>query len=475
MTWTNLFLAAGLFFSVSPGLAQTLYVVDASGGAGSSFKDLSKAVAVVPSGSFLYVRAGDYKPFHVRNKALHIRGEGVGKTRILLDENSGNVTVERLKGGEVFTFEDLSIEPGFYWGIPSQSPPAPRAPYLVLRLGTFFLRNVSIIKFNKGQYKGNQWVGAMAHGKGIVEVESAFLHGFNFHVDCEVAQRAYDSPLIPLPAGLFCRRSFLDLRGGEIYGADSRAFQSSFPIRSSGTPGLHLYMSNAVTCGTFIEGGHGSFSPPPSGVSPNVPVGNGGPGILLEAKSLLLLDGGAVRGGGKGHWQTYPFAPMHCGKDGPGLEIRKGCLVRSRAAKVEGGMGVGPPPGPVWTGKGVYRVFPGPVKRPALEWNLEIPSPDRGKVLFVRAPAGSSILLLASPRPNWIPLGPLSLFGTLYLDPAGLFTVGMVKVPSSGTWELPLGHPARAGIIGPWFLQAIRAPEGKHTITSNLVELVFWP
>ena len=476
MVRSFLFTAGVLLLFSGSGGSQTRFVVDASGGAGSHFKDLPKAVASVPSGSFLYIRPGNYRPFHVSLKALHLRGAGPGKTRILLDENSGNVTIEKLRRGEVFVLEDLSIEPGFYDYIPFllPNPPAPSSPYLFLRFGCFILRNVEIRGFRRGPYKGNQWNNNVRQGRGLVQAEWCYLHAKGLVVWCGAEQRPTDHPSVPLPAGLACVYSYLDLVGGKISGTQSYSPQSASRIRSSGAPGLLLLGSMAELFDPRIVGGGGSFSTYGLNRNSKVPPGNGGPGILLDWKSLALLEGGLVRGGIRGQWQIHPFAALHLGSNGPGLEVRKDSLVRSRGTKVEGGRYLPSSPGPVWTGKGVYKVFKGPVKRPALEWVRESSFPDKGKLLL-HAPPGSLVLLLASPRPDWIPLGPLGLFGTLYLDPAAFFPLGAVKVPGNGIWALPMGHPRGLGIVGPWFLQAVRLPEGNQTITSNPVEVVFWP
>ncbi|MCA9205516.1 MAG: hypothetical protein KDA59_20830 [Planctomycetales bacterium] len=54
--------------------AQT-YVVDAQGGPGSSFTDLPAAVAAVPDGAVLLVRAGNYSSFTIQQKGLTVLGD----------------------------------------------------------------------------------------------------------------------------------------------------------------------------------------------------------------------------------------------------------------------------------------------------------------------------------------------------------------------------------------------------------------
>tara|TARA_R110002096_G_scaffold79217_8_gene186144 strand:+ start:2571 stop:3779 length:1209 start_codon:yes stop_codon:yes gene_type:complete len=57
--------------SVSPALAQQ-FVVDGNGGPSAHFTDITAAVAAVPDGSTLLVRAGVYAPVLIANKAITI-------------------------------------------------------------------------------------------------------------------------------------------------------------------------------------------------------------------------------------------------------------------------------------------------------------------------------------------------------------------------------------------------------------------
>ena len=57
------------------GIAQT-FIVDAAGGTGSQFTSIAAAVAAVPSGAVLQVRAGIYAPFSIVGKGVSILGLG---------------------------------------------------------------------------------------------------------------------------------------------------------------------------------------------------------------------------------------------------------------------------------------------------------------------------------------------------------------------------------------------------------------
>ncbi|MCA8972154.1 MAG: hypothetical protein KDC95_20370 [Planctomycetes bacterium] len=82
------FTCFALCISVGEATSQT-FVVDAAGGPGSQYRDLPAAIAAVPAGSTLVVRAGKYSPFTVK-KSLNILGvdsqtvsiEGLGAAQI---------------------------------------------------------------------------------------------------------------------------------------------------------------------------------------------------------------------------------------------------------------------------------------------------------------------------------------------------------------------------------------------------------
>ncbi len=57
-------------------LPAQVFIVDAANGAGAHFTDLLAAVATVPDGATLRVRAGVYTPFTLSAKGLRILGEG---------------------------------------------------------------------------------------------------------------------------------------------------------------------------------------------------------------------------------------------------------------------------------------------------------------------------------------------------------------------------------------------------------------
>lgn len=66
--------AAAILVGLAGQLSAQVYVVDAAGGAGSSFTQIAAAVAAVPTGSVLEVRPGIYTPFTISGKSVAILG-----------------------------------------------------------------------------------------------------------------------------------------------------------------------------------------------------------------------------------------------------------------------------------------------------------------------------------------------------------------------------------------------------------------
>lgn len=61
--------------AATAGLGAQTFIVDAANGPGTHFTNLTIAVASVPDGSVLVVRAGGYGPFGIQGKALTVLGE----------------------------------------------------------------------------------------------------------------------------------------------------------------------------------------------------------------------------------------------------------------------------------------------------------------------------------------------------------------------------------------------------------------
>jgi len=93
-------------------LLPTIWIVDASNGAGTNFTDLPPAVAAAASGDTIIVRAGSYTAFTVTGKALTIRGAGASTTLVqLLGSPTGDTRIDNVPAGTVFYLGGLKFAP----------------------------------------------------------------------------------------------------------------------------------------------------------------------------------------------------------------------------------------------------------------------------------------------------------------------------------------------------------------------------
>lgn len=109
---SSLLLLATALAPASPTAQRPVFVVDASGGAGSHFIDLPAAVAAVPDGSVLIVRPGTYTPFSVSGKGLSIVGEDA-KLVILSD---GQLSIGGTNPSQTFLLKNLTLTAQLGWG-----------------------------------------------------------------------------------------------------------------------------------------------------------------------------------------------------------------------------------------------------------------------------------------------------------------------------------------------------------------------
>jgi hypothetical protein len=90
--------------------AQT-YVVDAAGGPGSQFTSIATAVASVPDGATLQVRAGSYTPFQVVGKSLRVLCE---PGTFVYQFHGSSVGVSNLTAAQSVVIQGLNVSAG--WG-----------------------------------------------------------------------------------------------------------------------------------------------------------------------------------------------------------------------------------------------------------------------------------------------------------------------------------------------------------------------
>jgi hypothetical protein len=88
-----------------PGLVAQTFVVDAANGPGTHFAEIAAAVAAVPDGAVLIVRAGDYLGFIISGKGLTIIGEAGAR--------AGAFTISNTAPTQRVIIRDVAFRPSF--------------------------------------------------------------------------------------------------------------------------------------------------------------------------------------------------------------------------------------------------------------------------------------------------------------------------------------------------------------------------
>ncbi len=443
-----------LFCCVQVISAQTVFIVDAAGGPGFRFRDLPQAVGRAPSGSCLMVRAGSYSPFRVRGKTFRIEGAGPGKTVIQITSPGQVVSIWGIPKGETFIMEDLDIQ--------VSATSATLAPYLEIQGGRCFLGNVRVRSTGQFFYLGPQ---PGPHGQAEVVVAQAELLALKFQVTAG-ALVYLNLPTGGLPFGLHALQSRLQFTDCKILGASG----GGVDVQKNGTAALHLERSILDLSGGVVRGGWGGTGSKSRYSRP----GDGGPAIHLEKGSLALGEGCYVEGGCNGCYQLG-FGGWKVGSPGVGVLVDSKSGADFHGSTVLGGYSRpwGQNRAAAWAGPGIFKSRPGPVHRPRLTVTHHGPA-GRENRLEAKGVPGRLHVLLAGPRPAWIPLGPLGFPGTLQVDP-GDFLVLPFRLSSKGTWSLDLPGITASSLPGPFWLQVFMAPEGDQVVSSNAVPLLLWP
>ena len=368
--------------------AQRVYVVDAAGGSGAAFRDLPKAVAFVPSGSFLLVRPGAYRPFQVSGKALRIVGSGPGKTEIQLNPTTLPLSVRKVPKGDVFVMADMDVRivPAFPYFVP--------APYVKIQEGRFFFENFRIV--------GKRWgYGSLsapkAHGSGCLEASRVELLAYRFEISAG-AGWAMLNPAGVLPAGLYVKDSRIQLTDCGIFGP----MGGTVDAYKNGQPGILLISSVLDLFDCDVRGGSGGDGTKSWGFTP----GNGAPGIDLRSGSLVLGQGGMVYGGGAGAYQAG-LGKWKYGWPASAVYVGAGTAARFKGSKVLGGRYANPPfnRASPWAGAGTCKSVPGPVHRPKIRI-LRGGKPGKEITLEVKGVSGRAHVLLVGRRGAWAFPGP---------------------------------------------------------------------
>lgn len=193
-------IALSAVFSLAPWLAAQTYVVDAANGPGANFIDLPTAVAAVPDGAVLLVRAGSYQGFTMSGKGITILG-GVGvdvASPIAIDHvaASQSVTLRQLNwtmppvsgiylldlaqcAGPV-SIEGITQPAGWYSGFGGSGVRANSCDALTLRecqiLSKVFL-SASFAVIESCEIRGEDWSrwAMLSHGAGAIYLSGGLL------------------------------------------------------------------------------------------------------------------------------------------------------------------------------------------------------------------------------------------------------------------------------------------------------------
>ncbi|MBL8898509.1 MAG: hypothetical protein JNM84_12810 [Planctomycetes bacterium] len=406
---TFLLLAArfALCASATSASAQ-VFIVDAAGGPGAQFTSLPAAVAAVPSGAVLHVRAGTYAPFALAQKSLVVLGEDPATVVIdlasdlvigpLAASHSVRLRHLTLRGSALFVSGGLRIEG-------SQGPVALEDLHLVSASGSNLFAPARLV---------------------ISDSVNTHLFGCQLLAD--------PSPVDGGSSAAQCAitRSRVEIASGRIEG--HRGSRGSFGVGGPGGAGIQIQDSTLVLVDANVVGGPGGPGYDLYPFHGGGPGGVGGAAIELHGTSSLEFWGNpstSVRGGDGG----VPSPRVYPGGDGG-----DGIVVGARAVV----LGITPQPGAPGDAQqsaGQAFGFAGGTLRHDPFANAPrarfVGVPALGSTVFfeLEAPAGDYALLLLGFEALHAELGD-AVLGDLFTLP--LFTTSAQLVPTSGPLAVPL-------------------------------------
>jgi len=257
-------LTASLLLSLaSPLGAQTVHVVDANGGLGSSYTTIGAAVAAAADGDLVLVRRGNYtETVTLDGKGLNLQAETGASVRVR------GITVRNLAPSQHAAFRGIG------------------------RGGLGTPQMTITLEHDRGQV----WIEDLD-----LPTDLLFADVTATITDCDtvVLRNCNFKPINPDPA-VEISTSTVALYQCTLVGQD--AMSSPFPI--GGTAGLSMATSNATLYACTVKGGKGSE--PLFGGMP----GPGGPGCAISSNCVLDVIDSSVQGGpgGTGGVQGLAYA-----------------------------------------------------------------------------------------------------------------------------------------------------------------------
>lgn len=423
-------------------LCGQVFIVDATGGAGSHFTDLPAAVAAVPDGATLRVRAGSYNAFVLDGKGLAIVGEGTTTVSLGSVFLPTPIVVRRTGPGQAVLIKGLTLD--------------------------CFLTQSSV----EVQQTAGPVVFHAVHARG---------DGIGFALDRCANVLFHDCPLAP---GTY---AFGPSRRATVHAVDSTVELSHCDVRGhdqprpslvSGYPGdpggtaLSLVRSRGVLVSSTVTGGLGSpgcnyARPIGCGVAT---AGAGGKGADADASTLVVIASTISGNRGWDEWLDIQ-GPVRASDGGDGLTLRNASRATVLASNLVGGPG-GIPNGRAGAPSVVNAGSTLLIDATARPTRAELLGTQaRGQIIeFVArgAPLSPALFLLGD-RADVVPLEPLAS-GSLLAAPT--LVLGPFVLDSAGTLRSAVRLPPTWPIGQTWFAQALSAVPGPNTIwASNRVVL----
>lgn len=385
-----------------------VFVVDAANGAGAHFTDLPAAVAAVPDGATLRVRAGDYTAFSLAAKGLVIVGEGV-----VTFSAGGTVAIGPTRADQVIVLRDLTL---------------PRAGQvrIVDALGPVILERC------------HRDVG-LTFASIVTDVVA--LRAANVQLlGCVFDQRFLGFSGDP-PAAVDATDSVLSLAACRVLG--NAALTPAFATRgNNGGIALALVRARAVLSHCTVVGGAGSPGCRSCGIGCSYDGGVGGAACRAENATVVLLA--STLQGGVGGVRGCCSLSQQCtcpGNGGGGLALV------SSAAFLLGQQPLGGAPGGTTCGaqagapvlySGTNTVHSDATARPPLARIDGVQATGQNIAFTVLSPAGSVALLAIAYDGALLPIEPIG-HGSLLASASGF--VGPFTVPPGDLLQLPWPVP----------------------------------
>ena len=441
MSLTRSLASLSVLLVAGPMLAAQVFVVDAAGGAGSHFTDLPAAVAAVPNGATLRVRAGNYTGFVIDGKGLTIVGEGGVVSVNTSGAVATPVVVQRTTGQQPVLLKGLTFTGFWFRG----------AVEIRQAAGPVVLDSIGCTE-PATDFLVDQSANVLFHACSLV--------GGGFLSEGPTTQpklRVVDSVL---------ELSFCAVNGHDQ--GNASWWQGSLP----GYPAMTLLRSRCVLTASTLRGGYGMRGchhqgPGRCGVwAP----GTGGLGIDAEASTLVIRS--STIAGQRGHAEFFHVTGLvPAGNGGDGLRLRAGSRATALLSSVEAGPG-GAPNGLAGVASVVdstSTLVVDPTARPTSVELLGTHTRGGSADFVVLGAPLSPAVLLFSYRADIVPLEPIA-FGSmlasipLVLGPYSLSPLGDLRgsLPLSTTW--PVGET--------YFAQVLSLAPGTNAIwPSNRVAL----